>query len=61
MPWIVGAVIWGFIWGYATKSVMMNKGYDEDTAGVWWLYGFLFSFIAFLVAFSKRKYNSHLL
>ena len=55
MPWIVGAVIWGFIWGYATKSVMMNKGYDEDTAGVWWLYGFLFSFIAFLVAFSKPE------
>lgn len=55
MPWIVAVVIWGFIWGYATKSVIMNRGYDEETAGVWWLWGFLFGIIGFLVALSKPQ------
>ena len=55
MPLIIAGVIWGVIWGYATKAVIMNKGYDEDTAGVWWLWGFLFGIIGFFVAFSKPQ------
>lgn len=52
--WIVYVVIviaWGLIWGFATKAVIRNKGYNEN----WFWWGFFFGFIALLVALSKRE------
>lgn len=47
--WLIGIIIWGLIWGAATQAVINNKGYDES----WFLWGFLFGFIAFLIALCK--------
>jgi hypothetical protein len=46
---IISAIIWAIIWGIATNKVIQNKGYEEN----WFLWGFLFSFIAFIVACTK--------
>ena len=53
--WFFVWLIWGLIWGYATKSVISNRGYDEKTANTWSFYGFIFGIIAFFVAFSKPQ------
>lgn len=45
----ISSLIWGLIWGFAVKTVIRNKGYDED----WFWWGFFFSFIALLVAIAK--------
>lgn len=42
-------IIWGIIWGFATNKVIENKGYDEN----WFWWGFLFGFIALIVACAK--------
>lgn len=43
-------IIWGVIWGFATRTVIYNKGYDKN----WFWWGFIFGFIAFIVALTKR-------
>lgn len=48
--WIL-AIISAFIFGVATKIVIENKGYEDN----WFIYGFLFGFIALLVAMSKPE------
>ena len=45
------AVFWGCIWGFATQSVIQNRGYDEN----WFWWGFFFGFIALIVAASKPQ------
>ncbi len=49
MGYIIGVIIWGIIWGYATNAVISNKGYSEN----WFWWGFFFGVIAFLVALTK--------
>ncbi len=44
-------VLNGVIWGYATKMVLNNRGYDEN----WFWWGFFLSFIPIIVAFSKPQ------
>lgn len=48
---IIGFIIWGVIWGYATKAVINNKGYDDN----WFWWGFFFGFIALIVAVAKPE------
>ena len=48
---IIGFIIWGVIWGYATKAVINNKGYEES----WFWWGFFFGFIALIVAATKPE------
>lgn len=55
MEWFFIWLIQDLIWGYATKFVISNRGYDEKTANKWSFYGFLFGIIAFFVAFSKPQ------
>lgn len=52
--YVASAVVWGVIWGIATNKVIENKGYYEN----WFWWGFLFGFIAFIVAITK-PYNSN--
>lgn len=51
--YIVAAVVWGVIWGFATKKVIENKGYYEN----WFWWGFFFGWIALIVALSKPEYR----
>ena len=44
-------IFWGCIWGFATQSVIQNRGYDEN----WFWWGFFFGFIALIVAASKPQ------
>ena len=48
---IIGMFLWGLIWGFATNAVVRNKGYHEN----WFWWGFIFGFIAFLVACTKPQ------
>lgn len=48
---IIGFIIWGVVWGYATKAVINNKGYDDN----WFWWGFFFGFIALIVAATKPE------
>lgn len=47
--YLIAVVIWGLIWGFATKKVIENKGYTEN----WFWWGFFFGFIALIVALTK--------
>lgn len=47
----IAVIIWGIIWGCVTNAVIHNKGYDDN----WFWWGFFFSFIAVIVAFSKPE------
>lgn len=49
MIYLIGIIIWGLIWGFATRAVISNKGYEEN----WFWWGFFFGIIAFLVALTK--------
>ena len=51
---VIGGIFWGVLWGYATKSVVQNKGYSDD----WFWYGFFFGLIALLLALAKPDQNS---
>lgn len=54
MGYLIGIIIWGTIWGFVTKKVIENKGYEEN----WFWWGFFFGFIALIVACTKpQKYN----
>ncbi len=44
-------IFWACIWGFATQSVIQNRGYDEN----WFWWGFFFGFIALIVAASKPQ------
>lgn len=48
---LIGFIIWGVVWGYATKAVIKNKGYDDN----WFWWGFFFGFIALIVAVAKPE------
>ena len=48
---LIGFIIWGVVWGYATKAVINNKGYDDN----WFWWGFFFGFIALIVAVAKPE------
>ena len=51
---VIGIIIWGVIWGVATNKVIENKGYDEN----WFWWGFIFGFIALIVAAAKPEVRS---
>lgn len=53
--YLLAAIIWGLIWGFATRAVIYNKGYSDN----WFWWGFFFGFIALIVALSKseKHYN----
>lgn len=53
MAVIAIVVVWGVIWGFASKAVVKGKGYDAKTAEAWSWWGFFFGIIAFFVAMSK--------
>lgn len=48
---IIGFIIWGVVWGFATDAVIKNKGYDDN----WFWWGFFFGFIATIVAATKPE------
>ncbi|MBP3854923.1 MAG: SHOCT domain-containing protein [Ruminiclostridium sp.] len=54
--WVISILFWATVWGFATNSVIKNKGYDDN----WFWWGFLFGLIAFIVALTKPEvyYNS---
>ena len=49
--YLFGVIAWALIWGFATRTVIYNKGYSEN--GFWW--GFFFGIIAFIIALSKKE------
>ncbi len=65
---ILLVILQGIIFGVATNKALEYKGYDED----WFWYGFLFSFVAFILAATRplattqieiektKQKNSHL-
>ena len=58
---IIIAIIVGVIWGFATQSVIYDKGYEEN----WFWWGFFFGLIALIVACAKPQntdytFNSHI-
>lgn len=48
---VIGVLIWGIVWGFATRMIIINKGYKEN----WFWWGFFFGLIAALVALSKPE------
>ena len=48
--YVVVIIVLGFIWGFASDAVVRGKGYDSSG---WFLWGFFFGIIAFIVALSK--------
>ncbi len=48
MIWVGGYIVWGIIWGFATKTVNENKGYE----GGFWL-GFFLGIIGFIIVACK--------
>lgn len=53
MFYLIILLTWAVIWGAATKKVIENKGYTED----WFIWGFLFGFIAFIIACTMPIYS----
>ena len=39
--YIVAVIIWGVVWGFATKTIINNKGYDENWFWWWFFVGFI--------------------
>lgn len=54
MAYFIGFIVWGLVWGFATKTVIKNKGYDDN----WFWWGFFFGFIALIVACAKPENRS---
>lgn len=52
MFWLFGTIVWGIIWGFATREVIYGKGYKDN----WFFWGFFFGVIAFIVACCKQEY-----
>ena len=48
---IIGFLINGLFWGFVTRAIIINKGYNEN----WFWWGFFFGFIAFVVACTKPQ------
>jgi len=48
--------VYGIIWGVATNTVIRNKNYNEN----WFLWGFFFGFIAFIVALTKPENHNYI-
>ena len=56
---IFGGIIWGIIWGFTARAVIINKGYDDESAKWFWL-GFFFAFIPVIIAATKpSNYQYH--
>lgn len=53
LVFIVGAIVWGLIWGYATSAVIRNKNYTDYDS--WFWLGFFFGLIAFVIAETKEE------
>lgn len=49
--WLISSIIWGF----ATQTIVENKGYYEN----WFWWGFFFGIIAVLVALSKPQSHAY--
>lgn len=49
LEYLIIAIIYGIIFGFATKKVIENKGYSEN----WFWWGFFFGIIALIVACTK--------
>ena|GEM_PF-1686169 len=54
--YILGLIVWGLIWGVATRAIIVNKGYEHNGTTWFWL-GFFFGLIALLVAVAKPEHN----
>ena len=52
MVYVILIIVFAFIWGFATDAVVRGKGYDSSG---WFLWGFFFGIIAFIVALSKPE------
>lgn len=52
-----GSVVWGIIWGFAAREIIINRGYGEEATKFFWL-GFFLSFIAVIIAASRPVYRS---
>jgi len=50
--YIIGTITWSIIWGCAARTIVINKGYDDEGTKYFWL-GFFFAFIAVIVAACK--------
>lgn len=51
MLYFIIIIVQAVIFGFATRTVIENKGYDED----WFFWGFLFGFIALIVACARPQ------
>lgn len=58
MFWVytIASILWGLVWGFATRAVARNRGYGDEDVKWFWL-GFFFSFIAIIVAATKPEYQ----
>ena len=54
--YIVVAILVRCFWGWATNKVVENKGYTDS----WFIWGFLFGLIAFVVALTKEDNHSNI-
>ena len=56
MGYFIGTILWGIVWGFATRAIILNKGYEYEGTKWFWL-GFFFAFIAVIVAATKPEYR----
>ena len=47
-------LLWCCLWGFTTKAVVINRGYESEGRKYFW-YGFWFGMFAVIVAFSKPQ------
>ena len=47
-------ILWCCLWGFTTKAVVINRGYESEGRKYFW-YGFWFGMFAVIVAFSKPQ------
>lgn len=52
---LIVLIVRGIIWGFATNAVLSNKGYSDN----WFLWGFFFGIIPFIVALTKPNNYSY--
>ena len=43
--WIIGAIVWGAIWGFVAYSIVLNRGYPKEEANKWEFVGFFLGII----------------
>lgn len=48
--WIIGAIVWGAIWGFVAYSIVLNRGYPKEEANKWEFVGFFLGIIGVFIA-----------